>query len=246
MHKGDFVEIDFMGKIALTGEVFDLTSEEDAKKEGIHNPKHRYKPSLVIIGSNMAVPGVEKKLESMEVGEEKEFTLSPDEAFGQRNPKLIRIVPLSRFTKEKINPVPGMFVDIDGMQTKVLSVAGGRVRVDFNHPLAGKSLNYKVRIIRQITAALEKVRSLLEYYGIKCEPRLDGDTLILESEKPMNEYLKKFAGESVMKHIPEIKNVVFSEKETAKNEVDKSQPPATGDKAAPDKHEHKKHEQEKA
>ncbi|HJW96862.1 MAG TPA: peptidylprolyl isomerase [archaeon] len=229
MKKGDFVEIDFVGKIVLTGEVFDLTSEEDAKKEGIHNPRHKYKPSLVIIGSNMAVTGMEKKLEGMETGQEKEFTLGPDEAFGQRNPKLIRIVPLSRFTKEKINPVPGMFVDIDGMQTKVLSVAGGRVRVDFNHPLAGKSLSYKVRIVGQITDALEKARSLLEYYGIKCEPRLDGDTLILESEKPMNEFLKKFAGESVMKHIPEIKNVVFSDKE-----------------AAPDKHEHKKPEQEKA
>jgi FKBP-type peptidyl-prolyl cis-trans isomerase 2 len=234
MHKGDFVEIDFVGRIALTGEVFDLTSEEDAKKEGFHNPKHKYKPSLVIIGSSMAVPGVEKKLEGMEVGQEKEFTLTPDEAFGQRDPKLIRIVPLSRFTKEKISPVPGMFVDIDGMQTKVLSVAGGRVRVDFNHPLAGKSLIYKVKVVRQITNTLEKARSLLSYYGIKCEPRLEGGTLTLESEKPMNEFLKKFAGESVMKHIPEVKNVVFSENETSE------------DKIAPDKHEHKKPEQEKA
>lgn len=222
MKKGDFVEIDFVGRLATTGEVFDLTDEETAKKEGIYNSKQKYKPSLVIIGSNMAVPGVEKHLEHMEPGHESGFTLAPEEAFGGRDMKLIRIVSMSKFLKEKINPAPGMFVEIDGMQTKVLSVAGGRVRVDFNHPLAGKSLKYKVRIVRQITDIFEKTRSLLDYYGIKCETSLDGDTLSIETEKPMNGFLKKFVSENVIKQIPEIKNVVFGDKEAEK---EKSKPP---------------------
>lgn len=219
MKKGDFVEIDFVGRLATTGEIFDLTEEETAKKEGVYNPKQKYSPSLVIIGSNMAVPGVEKHLEHMEPGHESEFTIAPEEAFGGRDMKLIRIVSMSKFLKEKINPVPGMFVDIDGMQTKVLSVAGGRVRVDFNHPLAGKSLKYKIRVVRQITDTLERARSLIDYYGIKCETTLDGDTLAIETEKPMNEFLRKFTGENVMKLIPEIKNVVFSDKEAKKEKL---------------------------
>jgi FKBP-type peptidyl-prolyl cis-trans isomerase SlyD len=222
MKKGDFVEIDFVGRLATTGEIFDLTDEEIARKEGVYNPKQKYGPSLVVIGSNMVVPGVEKALESMEPGHEKEFTLPPEEAFGGRDMKLIRIVSMSKFIKEKINPVPGMFVDIDGMQTKVLSVAGGRVRVDFNHPLSGKALKYKVRVVRQITDTLEKARSLIGYYGIKCETSLDGETLAIETEKPMNEFLKKFTGENVMKWAPEIKNAVFSDKESKK---EKSKPP---------------------
>ena len=213
MKKGDFIEIDFVGRLASTGEIFDVTLEDIAKEEGIHRPKHNYKPALVIVGSGMIVPGVEKALEGMEVGEEKEIELAPEEAFGQRSMKLIRIIPISRFTREKINPAPGIFVDIDGMQAKVLSVAGGRVRVDFNHPLAGRQLKYKVKIVRQITDTLEKAQALLSHYGIKCEARLDGDNLTLESEKPMNEFLQKFAGETIMKWISEIKNVAFGEKE---------------------------------
>ncbi len=220
MKKGDFVEIDFVGRIASTGEIFDLTDEETAKKEGLHNPKHKYKPSLVIIGSNMAVPGVEKALEKMEPGHEKEFELVPDEAFGGRDMHLIRIVSMAKFIKEKINPAPGMFVDIDGMQTKVLSVAGGRVRLDFNHPLAGRHLMYKLKLVRHITDTLEKAKSLLSYYGVKCDATLDSEILTIETEKPMNDFLKKFLGENLMKWIPEVKNITFADKETQKEKAE--------------------------
>jgi len=216
MKKGDFVEIDFVGRIASTGEIFDLTDEETAKNEDLHNPKHKYKPSLVIIGSNMAVPGVEKALEKMEPGHEKEFELPPEEAFGGRDMHLIRIVSMAKFIKEKINPVPGMFVDIDGIRTKVLSVAGGRVRVDFNHPLAGKNLRYKVKLVRHITDTLEKAQSLLSYYTVKCNATLDSEILTIETQKPMNDFLKKFLSENLMKWIPEIKNITFADKEAMK------------------------------
>ena len=228
MKKGDFVEIDFVGRISGTGEIFDLTDEETAKKEGIYNPKHRYKPSLVIIGSGMAVPGVEKSLERMEPGHESEFELAPEDAFGGRDMHLIRILSMSKFLKEKITPVPGMFVDIDGMQTKVLSVAGGRVRVDFNHPLAGRHLKYKVRVVRQITDTLEKAKVLLSYYTVKCDAALDSETLSIETEKTMNDFLKKFLSENLMNHIPEIKSVTFSDKEAEK---EKSKPPEEQKKA---------------
>ncbi|MEM7815553.1 MAG: peptidylprolyl isomerase [Candidatus Aenigmatarchaeota archaeon] len=217
MKKGDFVEIDFVGRIASTGEVFDLTSEEDAKKEGLYDPKHKYKPSLVIVGSGMAVEGVDKEIERMEVGEEREFEVKPEEGFGERTLNLVKVVPLSIFKKEKINPVPGIYVDIDGFQAKVLSVSGGRVRVDFNHPLAGKALKYKVRIVRQITDTHEKAKSLLSYYGIRCETGLEGDKLVIKTEKPIPDFLKDSLGKKIMEWIPEIKNILFGE--TEKKEI---------------------------
>jgi FKBP-type peptidyl-prolyl cis-trans isomerase 2 len=226
MKKGDFVEMDFVGRIANTGEIFDLTDEDTARKEGIHDPKHRYKPSLVIIGSSMAVPGVEKNLEHMEPGQEKEFELAPEDAFGGRDMHLIRIVSMSKFIKEKISPAPGMFVDIDGMQTKILSVAGGRVRVDFNHPLAGRHLRYKVKLVRHITDTLEKSRALLSYYTVKCDATLDGEILTIETEKRMNDFLKKFLSENLMKWVPEVKNITFADRDTMKEE--KSALPTSG------------------
>ena len=225
MKRGDFVEIDFVGRIATTGEVFDLTEEETAKKEGIYNPKHKYSPSLVIIGSGMAVRGVERNLEQMEPGQERGFELAPEDAFGGRDMHMVRIVSMSKFIKEKISPVPGMFVDIDGMQTKILSVAGGRVRVDFNHPLAGKALKYNVRVVRHITDTLEKAKALLSYYTVKCDNSVEGDILTIETEKPMNEFLRKFLGENLMKHIPEVKSVTFSDKES-QNKKDEADVPA--------------------
>ncbi|RLJ09464.1 MAG: peptidylprolyl isomerase, partial [Candidatus Aenigmatarchaeota archaeon] len=136
--EGSFVEIDYVGRVEGTNEIFDLTSEEVAKKEGIYNPKQKYGPVLVIIGANMIIPGVEEQLKNMKPGEEKEFVVEPKKAFGERNSKLVKVISLMEFKKEKIDPVPGMFITIDGLQAKVQSVSGGRVRVDFNHPLAGK------------------------------------------------------------------------------------------------------------
>ena len=42
MQKGDFVEIDYVGRIAATNEIFDLTIEEIAKAEGVYNEKHKF------------------------------------------------------------------------------------------------------------------------------------------------------------------------------------------------------------
>ncbi len=213
MKQGDFVEIEFVGRIAATGEIFDLTSEETAKKEGIYDPKQKYGPALVIIGSRMTIPGMEKELLRMKPGEQREFTVTPQEGFGFRNPGLVKIISIANFARQKINPVPGMFVTIDNRQARVQSVSGGRVRVDFNNPLAGKELVYSVKIVRQITAAKEKVTSLLKYYGLDFQAEMEKDKLILTSEKPLPEPLQKMLRENITKWIKEIKAVEFVSRE---------------------------------
>ena len=113
MQQGDFIEIEYVGRVKLTNEIFDLTSEEVAKKEKVYNPEAPYGPALVIIGSNMTIKGVMKELEKMEVSEERNFEVLPSEAFGARDPKLIKIIPFSKFIENKINPVPGTFFEIE-------------------------------------------------------------------------------------------------------------------------------------
>jgi FKBP-type peptidyl-prolyl cis-trans isomerase 2 len=224
MKHGDFVKMDFVGRVIATNEVFDVTSEEVAKKEGVHNPKHKYGPILVIIGAGMVVPGVEKHLMEMKVGEEREFTVKPGEGFGMRSPQMIRIISMANFIKDKINPVPGAFVDIDGRQARIQSVSGGRVRVDFNHPLAGKELSYKVRIMEEITKALDKAKALLENYGIEAEPQLTESKLTIKSGKPLNQFVERILSETIKKWVKEIKETRFvsEEKSETKKVPEKS------------------------
>src|SRR3989344_2875820 len=121
----DFVEIDYIGKIAH-GVVFDTTFAEVAKKHNLKD-KSTYKPITICIGEQQVLKGIDKSLVGKEVGNTYIVTLSPEDAFGKKDPKLIRLVPLRTFHKQKVQPQPGLQVDIDGSIATVLRVSGGRV-----------------------------------------------------------------------------------------------------------------------
>lgn len=209
MRKGDFLKIDYIGRIVLTGEVFDLTDEAAARKEGIHNPRQAYGPALVILGSGMTVPGVEKQLLRMKSGEEREFDVSQAEGFGRREPRLIKIISYHRFVSQKINPVPGVFVNIDGRHAKIQSVSGGRVRVDFNNPLAGKDLRYRVRIVRRLASPGEKAQAMVDHYGLKATTVLKGSSLTIKTESKLPDQAKQLLNREITRWISEIKKITY-------------------------------------
>jgi FKBP-type peptidyl-prolyl cis-trans isomerase 2 len=210
MKEGDFVLIEFVGRVAGTGEIFDLTDEETAKKEGIYSQDQKYEPVLVVIGAKMAISGIEKALLEMNPGDEKEFSVKPEDAFGFRNPKLIKIISKANFMRQKIDPAPGIFVTIDGMRARVQSVSGGRVRIDFNHPLAGKELQYRLKVSKQVEGAKEKSDALLHHYGLKCETALEEGNLKIKSKK-LPDGLKKMFADEIKKRVGGIKEVRFEE-----------------------------------
>lgn len=213
MQHGDFVEIDYVGRLKLTGEIFDLTNEDVAKQEKLHDPKAPYGPALVIVGSSMTVHGVMKELEKMEVGEERSFEVAPSEGFGIRDPRLIKILPASKFIENKINPVPGAYFDIDGMQAKVQSVSGGRVRVDFNNPLAGKALDYSVKVLRKIDGEKEKIEALLKYYMVEhSEIRMVDKGVEVHASKPVSPVAKRIVGDMITRWIKGMEKVEFMNK----------------------------------
>ena len=96
------------------------------------------------------------KIIGKELGKHK-IELSIEEGFGRKNPKLINLIPTHNFTKNKVQPQPGLPVNIDGMVGVIRSVSGGRTTVDFNHPLAGKELVYEVNLHRIVSDPKEKV-----------------------------------------------------------------------------------------
>ncbi len=172
--KNDFVEIEFTG--TANGQVFDTTNLEEAKKSGLadENMKDRFKPMKLCIGQEMILKAIDKALEDKEVNEEFSLDLKEREAYGKRESKLIKTVPLTAFQEM---PQRGMFVNVNGMVAKVISISSGRVIIDMNHPLAGKELYYKVKILKIIEDKLEKVKVITGFFGI------NSDSVFLENEK---------------------------------------------------------------
>lgn len=159
--KYDFVELDFVAKTE-DGKVFDTNLKEEAEKAKL--PSANYKPIKVCIGEGFLLKGLDAKLEGKEIGKEYEIILEPEEAFGKRNPNLIKIIPLKVFQEKNVSPYPGLSVVIDNLVAIVRAVSGGRVITDFNHPLAGKKVIYKVVLRRKISSEKEKVGVILKRY----------------------------------------------------------------------------------
>jgi FKBP-type peptidyl-prolyl cis-trans isomerase 2 len=162
MQKGDLISIAFTGKDASTGKVFDTTDKDIAQKEGLATQNKNWGPIPIIVGSGEILPGLEESLTSLKVGESKKIVLEPSKAFGERNPQLVRVLPLSEFTKNKISPVPGTIVNANDMMGKVQSVSGGRVRVDFNPDLAGKKVEYDLKVVHHYTEGKDQLDALVK------------------------------------------------------------------------------------
>ncbi len=164
MNEGDFVRINYVGRIKESKEIFDLTKEDVAKEKGIFNPDFKYGPVPVIIGSSMIIKGVEKILKEMKVGEKRDIVVSHEDGFGKRSEKLIKLIPIVEFRRQNMDPYPGMIINMNNLSGRVLSVSGGRITVDFNHPLAGKELEYDLEIMEEIKEKDKQVKAILELY----------------------------------------------------------------------------------
>jgi FKBP-type peptidyl-prolyl cis-trans isomerase SlyD len=194
MKEGDFIRIDYIGRIKDTGEIFDLTIEEVAKKEGIYDEKREYKPVPVIVGEGFVIKGLDKALLSMNVGERKIIELKPEEAFGERRAELIKIFPLSFFEKQNVKPEQGMIVNISGIYGRIQSCNSGRVRVDFNNPLAGKDIIYDIEIKEVVVDDQKKIEMILEYFGIKGDVKIKENSVEIECKELSLSIKKRIAG----------------------------------------------------
>ncbi len=146
----------------LNGEekVIDTTSEEVAREAGIYREGSVYEPELVVVGEKFLLEPVEKALVGMKEGEEKEIILEPKDAFGERDPKKIRILSARELTRRNIIPRVGEEVEINGQRGRIIRVGAGRVVVDFNHPYAGRKVKFHVKVEKIITDDAEKLREL--------------------------------------------------------------------------------------
>jgi FKBP-type peptidyl-prolyl cis-trans isomerases 2 len=156
------VRLDYRAYLADIEKLYDTTNEEVAKEAGIHNEKYTYAPMAYIVGSNKLFPALEEAIEKAEIGVETEVLIPSEDAAGIRNPKLIEIYPMRDFFKQEINPYPGLQVTLGNRTGTIMSVGAGRVKVDFNSPLAGHDLLYKFTVTEVLSDPTEKAKAIVE------------------------------------------------------------------------------------
>jgi len=162
LEKGDFILISYTAKVKETNEVFDTTIEETAKKEHLHKEGELYEPKLVVIGEGWVLKPLDESLTTMKIGKAQQVEIPPDKAFGPRDPEKIKRISLKQLLAKDIhNPTVGMRIDYNGKMATIRTIGAGRVLLDFNPPLAGKTLVYDVTVDKQLKASEEKIASLI-------------------------------------------------------------------------------------
>jgi peptidylprolyl isomerase len=159
--KSDFIIVDYTGKVKETGEVFDTTSEEIAKENKLYKEGEIYEPRLVVIGEGWVLKALDEALNTFKLKKKKSVEISPEKAFGQRDPEKVKLVPLRRLAARGITPKMGAQIEYDKRLATVRTVGSGRVTLDFNPPLAGKTLFYEVTVKKKLKTDKEKISALV-------------------------------------------------------------------------------------
>lgn len=142
--------------------VFDTTIEEVARKENIYKPEKIYEPMLVVLGKGWIPKGLEERVMQAEVGENFKVSIPCENAYGPKDPSKIKLVARREFQKLNINPSVGDRITIGSQTGTVLSVSSGRVRMDYNHILAGKDIDYNITIHELIDGEPNKIKELIK------------------------------------------------------------------------------------
>jgi len=169
--EGDMVMVDVLGKTIEEDPkkniIFQASNPVDAMMLSNYDPKKidQYVPDLAIIGKQgFLTDSVDNVIkEGIKFFEEKTINLDPIDAFGERVGNKIEKVSAKQFKKDmNEEPRPGAtYKDKKGRTGTVLRAAQGRLLVDFNHPLAGRKIEYKIKVVDLIDGFDNQVKALL-------------------------------------------------------------------------------------
>jgi len=161
LQKGDFILIDYVARVKETNEVFDTTIEETAKTERLYKEGEIYEPKLVVVGEGWVLKALDESLTTVEVGKKSSVEIPPDKAFGARDSEKVKRVPLRHLIAKGITPSLGMRVEYNGKMATVRTLGAGRVLLDFNPPLAGKTLIYEMTVQKKLRTVKQKIAALI-------------------------------------------------------------------------------------
>ncbi|MFW9949213.1 MAG: helix-hairpin-helix domain-containing protein [Candidatus Thorarchaeota archaeon] len=184
---GDFVLLKITAR-TQKGKIFRVSSEEDAKTAGIYEEEKAkqgyYTPEFVIVGKpGFLNEGLTETLKEMDYFVKKSVRIPPQKAFGKRDPQKIERIGIAKFRKlnDGKNPEYGQeFTNKKGQRGTVTNIMQGKVIVDYNHPLAGQTIDYNLEAIDKIETFDEKIEYFMLSKGI---PKENIKEFIIKHEK---------------------------------------------------------------
>lgn len=212
---GDFIKLDYTESV--NDQVIFTTDKEVATAKGIYDEEAQYGPRLIVIGAGQIPEGFEEDLIGKEIGYSGKVEVPPEKAFGKHDPGKVETVSLTKFKEEK--PQVGMRVGMDGKYGVVTRIIGRRVSIDFNHPLADKTIVYEYKIQESIEDRLEKLKSMIKTFArIDLEAELKDDVAVITVPWEMSYYkewsmIRRGLAEMIIQHLS-LKEVDFVEKHT--------------------------------
>ena len=218
--KGSLILVDYTSKVKDTGEVFETTIEEEAKKHTLHEPNVKYQPKLVSIGESWVVKGLDEALAKTSVGDKKTVEISPDKGFGERDTGKVRMIPLRKLGEDAEKVSIGDTVEIDNKKGVVRFIGSGRVQIDYNHRFAGKIILYDINVLKELKTDDEKTSGILKRYLPVEDDKISFKKTgkILEITIPEEMFradglhaIKHFIQTDVFKFIPTLEQVNFIE-----------------------------------
>jgi FKBP-type peptidyl-prolyl cis-trans isomerase 2 len=153
VEKNNKVTIEYEGRFDnKEGEIFDTSEGKE--------------PLTFISGVGMVVPGFDNAILGMEKEEEKEITLKPEEAYGERREELQQKIPRSALPQDQ-KPEVGMMLVMatpqgQQMPAKITGVTDEEVTIDINHPLAGKTLYFKIKLKDYQAFSEEELKKMMQ------------------------------------------------------------------------------------
>jgi len=144
--KNDTVTVDYVGWLD-NGTIFDTSNASVAQAAGIYDPNITYKPISFVVGSGQVIQGFDDAIIGLKVSESKNITLTPDQAYGKYNPSLVRPVNMTDLIANGITPHVNDTLYYGTEPVTIVSIPNNTtVMIDFNHPLAGKTLHFKLTV----------------------------------------------------------------------------------------------------
>ena len=178
--KGQLILVDYTAKIKDTGEVFETTIEDDAKKSSIHEPNVKYQPKLVSVGESWVIKGLDDALPETSVGDKKTIEVSPDKGFGARDKGKIRMIPLRKLGEDAEKVSVGDTVEVDDKKGIIRYIGSGRVQIDYNHRYAGKTILYEIDVKKSLDGDDDKISAIL-----KSRMPVEDDKLVFKKNKDL-------------------------------------------------------------
>lgn len=220
MEEGTIVHVDYELYNGESGDLIETTREDVAKEHEAHQEGRSYTPMVCVVGGGNLIPGFEAALAEAKANKEIEVVIEPAEAYGEKDPEQIETISIDKLIRAVKDPNSlyiGAPVNIGNRQGYLSYLAAGRARIDYNHPMAGKTLKYSFKVVKVVEGKEEQVMALLESntghsdFGVS----FDGDDLNITIPQTMlfdtNAAMMKFRLVTIIRDAVECGKVSFIE-----------------------------------